>query len=249
MANDLAEQVAGVGALAEPARRILYLYVGSQPDAVSREEAAAAVDLPLHSVKFHLDRLVDEGLLDVEFRRLTGKTGPGAGRPSKLYRRSARQLSVTLPERRYDLAGEILATAIDRARREAVPITDAVRDAARRRGLHIAETVDRPSAEADAPDAPDAEPVTADEDTDDPEREDLERTAAVLGSNGYEPRTSDREICLANCPFDRLVTDHKELVCTMNLALIGGVLEGLDVAGLTAELAPAPGFCCVKVRG
>ena len=75
MANDLAEQVAGVGALAEPARRILYLYVGSQPDAVSREEAAAAVDLPLHSVKFHLDRLVDEGRPSAGLVKIAQRTG------------------------------------------------------------------------------------------------------------------------------------------------------------------------------
>ncbi|HEX7744207.1 MAG TPA: helix-turn-helix domain-containing protein, partial [Micromonosporaceae bacterium] len=97
MSDELAEQVAGVGALMEPARRALYLYVAAQPDAVSREQAANAVDLPLHSVKFHLDRLLEEGLLEVEFRRVSGRTGPGAGRPSKLYRRSSRQLLVSLP--------------------------------------------------------------------------------------------------------------------------------------------------------
>src|ERR687889_226121 len=101
--EDFAEQVAGVGALAEPARRALYLHVAAQPAAVSREQAAEAVGLPLHSVKFHLDRLVDEGLLEVEFRRLSGRSGPGAGPPSKLYRRAAQEFSVSLPTRRYDL--------------------------------------------------------------------------------------------------------------------------------------------------
>ena len=80
-------------------------------------------------------------------------------------------------------------------------------------------------------------------------RDDLGRTAAVLGDHGYEPRVSEREICLANCPFDRLAAEHTNLVCGMNLALIDGVLAGLDTRGLTAELAPQPGFCCVKVRG
>ena len=73
---------------------------------------------------------MEEGLLDVEFRRLTGRAGPGAGRPSKLYRRSSRQLSVSLPERHYDLAGDVLATAIDRSMRDGIPIEEAVRDAA-----------------------------------------------------------------------------------------------------------------------
>ena len=225
MSDELAEQVAGVGALVEPARRALYLYVAAQPDAVSREQAATAVDLPLHSVKFHLDRLVDEGLLEVTFRRLSGRTGPGAGRPSKLYLRSSRQLSVSLPERRSDLAGQVLAAAIDRSAGEGVPITDAVRDAARSEGRRIAT---------------DAAGGTGG---------DLERAAAVLAGHGYEPRISDGEICLANCPFDRLAAEHTELVCGMNLALIGSVLEGLGIREATAELAPQAGFCCVRVHG
>src|SRR5215210_6425378 len=109
MADEWAEQVAGIGALAEPARRELYRYVAAQPDAVSREQAAQGVGMALHSAKFHLDKLVDEGLLQVEFRRLSGRRGPGAGRPSKLYRRAEREIAVTLPERRYVLAGKVIA--------------------------------------------------------------------------------------------------------------------------------------------
>lgn len=78
--------------------------------------------------------------------------------------------------------------------------------------------------------------------------DDLTRTADVLGRHGYEPRTSDREIRLANCPFHQLAAEHTDLVCSMNLALIDGVIDGLDVHSATAELAPQPGFCCVKVR-
>ena len=97
---DIESQAAGIGSLAEPIRRALYEYVVAQARPVGREEAAAAVDLPAHKANFHLDKLVDEGLLEAEFRRLSGKTGPGAGRPAKLYRRSAREWSVSLPPRR-----------------------------------------------------------------------------------------------------------------------------------------------------
>lgn len=225
----------------EPARRALYLYVAAQPDAVSREQAADAVELPLHSVKFHLDRLVEEGLLDVEFRRLSGRTGPGAGRPSKLYRRSSRQLSVSLPERRYDLAGDVLATAIDRSSSDAVPIADAVRDAAEEEGRRIAA-----AAADEGKAAPGVASAVA---TDGDRHNNLVRAARVLARHGYEPRISDREIRLANCPFDKLAAKHIELVCGMNLALIGGVIDGLDLTGLSVELAPRPGFCCVKIHG
>jgi predicted ArsR family transcriptional regulator len=238
VSDELADQVVGVGALAEPARRELYLYVAAQPEPVSRERAAEGVGLPLHSVKFHLDRLVDAGLLEVEFRRLSGKTGPGAGRPSKLYRRSSRQLSVSLPERRYDLAGEVLASAIDRSLSAGTPLADAVREAAQEVGRRIAERSRNP----------DAGPQGSG-----PSRhgggDGLQRAADVLAGHGYEPRVRQREMCLANCPFDRLAAEHTDLVCGMNLALIGSVLDRLGLRDLRAELAPQQGFCCVRVQG
>lgn len=243
MSGDFAEQVSGVSALAEPARRELYLYVAAQPDAVSREEAASAVAMPLHSAKFHLDRLVEEGLLDTEFRRLSGKSGPGAGRPAKLYRRSARQLAVSLPERHYELAGEVLASAIDRSVRESMPIADAVRQVAWAEGRRIAEAAD------DATTLTDIDvPALAGDEAVAGTLGQLERTADVLAGHGYEPRISEAELCLANCPFDRLAAQHKSLVCGMNLALIGGVIDELGMEEITAELDPQPGFCCVRVR-
>ena len=90
-------------------RRALYLFVAAQPEPVSRDQAAAGSGLPRHTAKFHLDKLVEDGLLDTEFRRLSGRQGPGAGRPTKLYRRSERQVAITLPQRHYELAGQILA--------------------------------------------------------------------------------------------------------------------------------------------
>jgi predicted ArsR family transcriptional regulator len=215
--------IAGIGALVEPARRALYDYVAGQPGPVGRAQAAAAVGLPAHSAKFHLDRLVDEGLLDVEFRRLTGRTGPGAGRPAKLYRRSATELTVSLPERRYALAGQILASAVDLSARTGVPVSSVVHDVARESGRALgAHTPRRKGEQA--------------------------RTAEALAAQGYEPRVSDTEIVLANCPFDALAREHTQLVCGMNQAYVAGVLDGLDCAGLESCLDPAPALCCVRVR-
>ena len=110
-------QVTAVAALAEPTRRRLYDHVVRQPAPVTRDEAAAALDLPRATAAFHLDRLVDDGLLDVGYERRTGRTGPGAGRPSKLYRRAECSVAVSLPERHYDLAGDLLAAAMVEAER------------------------------------------------------------------------------------------------------------------------------------
>jgi predicted ArsR family transcriptional regulator len=108
------DDVESIGALAEPVRRALYEWVVGQAAPVSRDQAAAGAGVPRHTAKFHLDKLVADGLLETEFRRLTGRRGPGAGRPAKLYRRSPREVAVTLPPRRYELAARIMAAALDR---------------------------------------------------------------------------------------------------------------------------------------
>ena len=109
------DPVAAVAALAEPTRRRLYDHVVRQSAPVSRDEAAAALGVPRGTTAFHLDRLVADGLLDAHYERRTGRSGPGAGRPAKLYRRAACSVAVSLPERRYDLAGELLAGALEEA--------------------------------------------------------------------------------------------------------------------------------------
>jgi predicted ArsR family transcriptional regulator len=124
------------GALADPVRRELYRWVVAQADPVSRDQAAAGADVPRHTAKFHLDRLVADGLLETEFRRLTGRRGPGAGRPAKLYRRSARQVSLTLPPRQYELAAQIMAAALDRGGGPEALVTAAV-EVGRRAGTSL----------------------------------------------------------------------------------------------------------------
>lgn len=125
------DDVESLGALAEPVRRALYRWVVAQAEPVSRDQAAAGAGVARHTAKFHLDKLVADGLLETEFRRLTGRDGPGAGRPAKLYRRSARQVSVTLPPRRYELAAQIMAAALDRGG-SADALAEAAADVGRR---------------------------------------------------------------------------------------------------------------------
>jgi predicted ArsR family transcriptional regulator len=227
--DDFAAQVSGVGALAEPARRALYLYVVAQPEPVSRDQAAAGAGLPRHTAKFHLDKLVADGLLDTEYRRLSGRRGPGAGRPTKLYRRSGRQVAVTLPPRHYDLAGQILARAVEDAARDGVPILQAVQCAAVDAGHRLgAEQRGRAEGSAVLDDAAA-----------------LDDVAAVLNAHGYEPRVQGDRVVLANCPFHALAREHTQLVCGMNLAIMTAVTEGVEQIGLVARLEPAPDRCCV----
>jgi len=224
VSDDFAASVSGVSALAEPVRRRLYLYVVAQPDAVGRDEAAAEVGVARHTAKFHLDRLVDDGLLETEFRRLSGRDGPGAGRPAKLYRRAEREVSVSLPERRYDLAGEVFARAIEESTKDGTPVLDAVRRVAGETGRGLAADV-APRGSESASEA--------------------DRLAGVLACCGFEPRVDGARVTLANCPFHVLAREHTGLVCGMNLGLVTGVIEGLGCSGLVAELDPAPDRCCV----
>lgn len=136
--TDLAAQIESVSALAAPQRRALYAFVAHQLEPVSRDQAAAATGLARHTAKFHLDRLVDEGLLDVEYRRLDGRRGPGAGRPTKLYRRSTHEFDVSVPERRYALAAAVLAAAAEDSVAHGTPIRDAVHTAATAAGARAA---------------------------------------------------------------------------------------------------------------
>lgn len=106
------EQLNRAAALGDLVRRALYRFVASAEEPVGREAAAAAVGVAQHVAKFHLDRLVRDGLLEFEYRRPPGRTGPGAGRPAKVYRRADVDIEVSLPERHYQLAGELLIEAV-----------------------------------------------------------------------------------------------------------------------------------------
>src|SRR3954468_3889944 len=133
------DQVAVVGALAEPTRRSLYEQVVEMDDWMSRDQVADAAGLPRATAAHHLDRLVEAGLLAITYRRLTDRTGPGAGRPAKLYRRAPRGVVVTPPPREYELAGELLARAVLTASAGEADVLTAVQREAAAEGRHFAE--------------------------------------------------------------------------------------------------------------
>lgn len=222
--------VAGIGALAEPVRRELYLYVCSQPGPVGRDRAAAALGITRHQAKFHLDRLEAEGLLETGYARLTGRAGPGAGRPAKLYRRSPRDIAISLPDRQYELAGQLMADAIAGT----VSTGEAILSA-----LHRVATA-HGSALGRAATASDGSPCG------------YENARSVvmqaLTGSGYEPQPDGDRVIMANCPFHALAQSHTALVCQMNLALITGLADSIAPRHLAARLEPDDQRCCVVVE-
>lgn len=228
--TDFADDVTGIGALAEPVRRALYLYVCAQPEPVGRDQAAEAVGVPVHKAKFHLDRLESDGLLESDFARTSGRTGPGAGRTAKRYRRTAREIAVSLPDREYALAGELMAAAIAESATSGRPVLEALTQVAAGRGRDWGARA--------LQHAPTPESGTAA----------LDLATQVLTAHGYEPRTEDEVTVMANCPFHVLAQDQTELVCGMNHALIEGLTATLAPHPPVAQLEPAPGRCCVTLR-
>src|SRR3954452_19280815 len=218
----MGDAYSAIGALADPVRRRLYRYVVGTDAGVGREEAAREVGVAPHTARFHLDKLVEEGLLDVEQRRLTGRTGPGAGRPAKVYRRSAAEVAVSLPDREYDLVGQVLAAAVERSLGGA-PLDATLAEEARAAGRRDGTSYDGKGGE-------------------------LDRSAGALAERGFEPHPVDDGLVLRNCPFDALATRHTALVCGVNLDYVAGVLDGLGCTRTSARLDPGADRCCVRVE-
>jgi predicted ArsR family transcriptional regulator len=205
-----------VTALADPSRRALYDYVRHQGHPVSREEAADAQRMSRGLAAFHLDKLVDAGLLRARYEAPADQPR-GRGRAPKVYEPAGDSLSVTIPERRYQLIAEILADAVAE---DPAHVDDAAHRHAGRRGRSMgAQLADGGS--------------------------DLVAALDRLGFEP-RPDAGGR-VLLHNCPFHALATRHTALVCGLNHAFVTGLVEGLGATGVQARLVPRPGACCVEL--
>jgi predicted ArsR family transcriptional regulator len=222
-----ADPLQTISLLGEPVRRRLYEYVAQEAEPVSREQAARAVEVKRSLAAFHLDKLAEEGLLEVEFKRVSGRKGPGAGRPAKLYKKPARDIEVSLPHREYGLAARLFAQALASNR----PSEQALTDVARAFGRDLADDVKKRAGRHQG-------------------RKHLTRMAEeVLEEHGFQPfRDADGVVRLRNCPFHSLSREYTELVCGMNVEIMQSLLEGLGLERTEACLEPRPGMCCVAFR-
>ncbi len=228
-ATPIEERLETIAPLAEPVRRALYLYVIGRSEPVGRDEAAAATGIGRALAAFHLDRLVAAGLLTPEYRRLSGRTGPGAGRPAKLYRRADGQVEVTIPERRDDLVAQLFAMALDADRLGIASSGPTLERVAREYGVALGDDARRRAGPR-------------------PSRDRLATAAlGVLADSGFEPALDGGTILLRNCPFDRVARDHRDLVCGMNRSIMDGLVAGLRSSGLSAVFDPESGRCCMTL--
>ncbi|MEQ4518431.1 transcriptional regulator [Pseudarthrobacter sp. B907] len=221
-------RLAAVASLGDESRRRLFGFVAAADDAVSRDDAAGALGLARSTASFQLDRLVHDGLLAVEFRKVGGKEGPGSGRPAKLYRAAVQEVSASVPERSYDLAAELLVTAIEDSAADGGSAREALLRAARARGENAAESA-----------GGDFDAVLADEGY----------LPADDGAGG---------LVLLNCPFHRVAQGHTSVVCAMNGAFLAGAaagcglapdrVEALDIEVLRARDDATAAQCCARIR-
>jgi predicted ArsR family transcriptional regulator len=217
--------LAAIGLLQDPVRRALYGHVAAAGGEVSRNQAAEAVGVQRGLAAFHLDKLVEAGLLEASFRRLGERRGPGAGRPAKLYRRASGEVTASLPPRAYETAARLLAETVEQAGADLE-----LQAAARRAGQEAGRRELEAGREREAGTAP------------------APAVEQALAARGYEPYRDGATLRLRNCPFDSLAGEYPVLVCAMNLSLIEGLLEGIGEPAGRAGMEPAPGRCCVAVR-
>jgi predicted ArsR family transcriptional regulator len=228
--TDLDQQLAGLAGLGDPIRRALYHHVVERGVPVSRDDAAQAVGISRPLAAYHLDKLIDDGLLEARYQRRSGRRGPGAGRPAKHYVRADRQLELSLPARDYAALAELLASAVEADR------SGAARNALNRAAGNLGAELGTEAASH----------TTADGDPD----QVLAGIREALADRGYEPyEDPDGTIRLRNCPFDRVAAHHRDLVCGANHAMLQALTDHLDGdPPVRAVLDPQPGRCCVALR-
>jgi predicted ArsR family transcriptional regulator len=225
--SDIDRQLTGLAGLGDPLRRALYRHVVERGEPVSREDAAAAAGISRPLAAYHLDKLVDDGLLEARYQRRSGRRGPGAGRPAKHYVRAAGHIELSLPARDYAALAELLARAVEADSSGTAQAT--LNRAASALGTEL-------GTEAATDTAADGNPTQT-----------LAALRQALASRGYEPYDdTDGTIRLRNCPFDRIAAHHRDLVCGANLAMLQSLIGHLGGdPPVRAVLDPQPGRCCV----
>ncbi|MGH3884081.1 MAG: helix-turn-helix transcriptional regulator [Pseudonocardiaceae bacterium] len=223
-----AAAVAAVAALSDELRRRMYGFIRRARRPVSREEAAKSVGISRRLAAFHLDKLVEVGLLRARYEPVGGIRK--VGRTPKVYEPTDAEVRISIPPREHDLLAAILIDAV---------LTEDQGKAGHEAALQIAR---RRGAELGAAERERARPGRLGA-----ERA-LTLATAALARYGFEPdRATPTLLRLRNCPFHPLAGKAPQLVCGINHAFLTGFLDTLQASTLTAVLAPRAGGCCVEL--
>lgn len=220
--------IGAISTLEDPVRARLYAAVRQAGEPVTREDAAAQAGISRKLAAFHLEKLVDAGLLE---SKADERVPRRVGRTPKAYVPVQHAVSVSVPPRSPADLATMLVDAVVSEQPDESPERARSR-VATETGRTLGAEVDRTGARG---------------------RLGIERAMAraeeALADRGYEPyRPTPERLRLRNCPFHPLAQRAPDLVCGLNLEFLGGFLEGLGADAVEAVLAPAPGECCVEVR-
>jgi len=220
--------IRAVSALSDESRRRMFEFCRRAGRAISRDEAAAEVGISRKLAAFHLEKLVEAGLLRAHYEQ--GGRLRKVGRAPKLYEPVETDLRLSIPPRRPDLLAEILLDGVLSHDDDVSPMDSAL-GAAFRRG-------ERVGAEERARSRPGR--LSS-------ERA-LTLSEATLSRAGFEPdRPRPNCVRLRSCPFHPLAQAQPDAVCGINHAFLTGMLDGLQATTVRAILDPAGGECCVEI--
>lgn len=221
--------IRALAALEDDLRQGMYEFIRTARRPVTREEAAEAVGISRKLAAFHLDKLVEAGLLRSNYEPVGGLRK--VGRTPKVYQPVDVDIRISIPERQHDVLAAILVDAVLTERSDETARQAAMR-AAHERGQRVAAT----EREQLRPGRLGAERA-------------LTLSEGLLKRHGYGPdRVSPVCVALRNCPFHPLAGQEPDLVCGLNHAFLTGFLTGLDAPKVAAVLEPRAGECCVELR-
>jgi predicted ArsR family transcriptional regulator len=222
-----ADAIRAVAALDDELRCGMYLFIRQSGRPVTRDEAAASVGISRKLAAFHLDKLVDAGVLRSKVEPAGGVRK--VGRTPRVYEPADIDIKVSIPARQYDVLAQMLVQAVLTERPD-----ERASDAALRVAGERGEDLGAAQRAQARPGRLGAERA-------------LTLAEAVLSQHGFEPvRESPGRVRLRNCPFHPMARQAPELVCGINQAFLAGLVTGLR-APLQATLRPGPGQCCVEL--
>jgi predicted ArsR family transcriptional regulator len=187
-------------ALGDNTRYAIYLELARSPLALSTAEIAEVLDLHVNTVRPHLERMREVGLLDVR-----SEASGGVGRPQHRYSLTADAPSLGLEPSPFPMLAKALLHAAHEAGVESGELTDAGRAQGRSDARAWPEGTD----------ALEALIVEQARLGFDPEVVDLDHGAVIA---------------FAHCPFRSLAEQHPDLVCSLHCGLVEGLVDEMGVA-------------------
>jgi predicted ArsR family transcriptional regulator len=227
-ADEFAAAVSAVtSAFGDPTRREIYVFAHGEEGGVTAAEVAERFELHPNVARHHLDKLAAGGYLQVAVERHR----PGAGRPSKRYRASDKEMGLEFPARRDDLLITLLARTL------ALVPADAAEAMAEEVGLDYGRALAGSMAPAEGHRSLQVA---------------LHAVADALTAHGFaahaEARGGSLAIIADQCPFGTAAVENP-VICAVDRGIVKGMLASLygDTVPATSASRPQGDAFCVTV--